>query len=181
MPTLTHKACDDARSLNGLPEDTPDEAIIGIFEQPWAAAQLGPDFLGFMNLYRVCAENAPRSMHIVDIGASTAIQSWFFRDFASYTAVDPSTSARTGGLDFTIMPENAQGLVMDGDSYLDAHPARDDQLVIMSAVPAPSLTDRVIETSPHAIVWYPGSGLRFTDAMTERIAKRYLALSNAHD
>lgn len=161
----THEECNFARRENGLPENTPDAAIIKIFESPWATAQLGPDFLGFMDFYKAVAEVAPKIWHIVDLGCSTGIQSWFFQDFSSYVGVDPTSPDRVGGLGFTLMPEHGHALNMTGQEYLHTFGYPDTRhLVIMSAMPDKNLTEQVLTSSCRAIVWYPGQPVRVRGA-----------------
>lgn len=156
---------------------TPDEAILGVLDQPSACAQLGPEFVGFMHVYEAAARVVPHDMTVVDIGASTAIQGWWFADHAGYVACDlPHTSE--WDLDFTVLPKGSATYEMDGRDFVrEVLPTVRRPFVIVSAVPCDELLDLVATSCPDCLVWYPGHpayahgyGRGAGDALTGTIA-----------
>ena len=150
---------DRIREGASLAPSTPDTAIAGVIEQPAASAEFDMTFMGFMDAYAAASEVLPRNLDIVDVGSSTAIQSWYFADFDSYTAID---LPRRGDddLTFTTLPANARAVFCTGQEFIErclAELTRPD--VICSAVPDESLIELVRSTCENCLIWYPGSAL----------------------
>ena len=150
---------DRIRECASLAPATPGAAIAGVIEQPAASAEFDMTFMGFMDAYAAASETLPRDLDIVDVGSSTAIQSWYFADFASYTAIDLPRWGEDA-LTFTALPENARAVSCTGQEFIEryltelAHP-----YVICSAVPDETLIELVRSTCKDCLIWYPGSEL----------------------
>ena len=57
-------------------------------------ADIGPEFLGFVDIYRNLSLVIPEHFTVLDLGCSYAPQSWYFRNHAKYIGVDVSTQKR---------------------------------------------------------------------------------------
>ena len=148
---------DRIRESASLAPKTPDAAIAGVIEQPAASAEFDMTFMGFMDAYAAASEALPRDLDIVDVGSSTAIQSWYFADFDSYTAVD-LPGRGDDDLTFTTLPENARALSCTGQEFIERHLGElAHPYVICSAVPDKALIELVRSTCEDCLIWYPGS------------------------
>lgn len=146
------------RELADLAPCTPDAAIAGVLDQPGASAQLSYDFLGFMHVYRAAAAVLPKRARIVDFGAATAIQSWYFADFALYTAVQPASRGAGGLAPVRELPACAMVARTSAQEYLETHGVdayRD--FIICSAVPDDDVLGAVRASGAPFIWWYPGA------------------------
>lgn len=149
---------------------TPDAAIAAVLDQPGACAQLSFDFLGFMHVYRAAANVLPRSVRVIDFGAASAIQAWYFVDFASYTAVEPA-SIDEYSLSPAVLPACGRSVRMRAQEFLKTHaidPARD--FIICSAVPDEGVLDAVRASGACYIWWYPGGVMECRGAMAGAVA-----------
>ena len=149
---------------------TPDAAIAAVLDQPGACAQLSFDFLGFMHVYRAAANVLPRSTRVIDLGAATAIQAWYFVDFASYTAVEPA-SIDEYGLSPVGLSACGRSVRMRAQEFLKTHAIDPDRdFIICSAVPDKGVLDAVRASGACYIWWYPGGVMECRGAMAEAVA-----------
>ena len=150
---------DRIRESASLAPATPDAAIAGVIEQPAASAEFDMTFMGFMDAYAAASETLPRDLDIIDVGSSTAIQSWYFADFDSYTAVDLPKRG-DDALTFTALPKNARAVSCTGQEFIERYLGElEHPYVICSAVPDEALIELVRSTCKDCLIWYPGSAL----------------------
>ena len=158
------------RSEACLASATPDAAIAAVLYQPAASAQLSFDFLGFMDIYAAASRVLPRRTRIVDIGASTAIQSWYFADFAAYTAVEPP-SLGDWSLSPGLIPTNARAVRLRAQEFFETESLDEGRdFLICSAVPDDEVLPALQASGCPFIWWYPGQPVRFAGASGAAVA-----------
>ena len=158
------------RSEARLAPATPDAAIAAVLDQPAASAQLSFDFMGFMDIYAAASRALPRRTRIVDIGASTAIQSWYFADFAAYTAVEPP-SLGDWSLSPGLIPTNARAVRLRAQEFFEAVALDEGRdFLICSAVPDDEVLPALQASGCPFIWWYPGQPVRFAGASGAAVA-----------
>ena len=158
------------RSEARLAPATPDAAIAAVLDQPAASAQLSFDFMGFMDIYAAASRALPRRTRIVDIGASTAIQSWYFADFAAYTAVEPP-SLGDWSLSPGLISTNARAVRLRAQEFFEAVALDEGRdFLICSAVPDDEVLPALQASGCPFIWWYPGQPVRFAGASGAAVA-----------
>lgn len=158
------------RELAGLAPGTPDAAIAAVLDQPGASSQLSFDFLGFMHVYEAAARVLPKSARIIDFGASTAIQAWYFADFTAYTAVEPA-SADEYALAPAMLPVCGRVVRLRAQEYLETHSVdRSRDFIICSAVPDEGVLEGVLASGAPFVWWYPGEAVGYRGAWGRDVA-----------
>ena len=158
------------RSEARLAPATPDAAIAAVLDQPAASAQLSFDFLGFMDIYAAASRALPRRTRIVDIGASTAIQSWYFADFAAYTAVEPP-SLGDWSLSPGLIPTNARAVRLRAQEFFETVALDEGRdFLICSAVPDDEVLPALQASGCPFIWWYPDQPVRFAGVSGAAVA-----------
>jgi hypothetical protein len=122
-----------------------------------AACEIGPDFLGFVDIYRNLAEIIPTHYTVVDLGCAYAPQSWYFRAHKKYIGVDLCVTERFAQGNSEHFKGTIRQFINDGLPLLDL----DTSFGICSYVP-PWHDDNaalVRAAFRHCFVYYP-CGLR---------------------
>lgn len=150
----------------------PKEKIDRAFEtSETASAELDYEFLGFEEVYKAVTLFVPKGRIIIDFGCGYAFQSWYFKDYRKYIAVDEGTACAdvldilgTGNSEFYNMriQEFIRKYVRkDRYRFCDIKlknmdwQSVENVFAICSYVPDTEAQRLVRETFPHCLVYYP--------------------------
>lgn len=125
-------------------------------EDYYAAAQIGPDFLGFLDIYWHLACVIPHHWTIVDLGCAYAPQAYLFARHKAYHGVDLGSPAR-------FSTPNTTHYAMSIGAFLDQHGHQFDlkeTFAICSYVPmwGERTTEHIRRHFPNLFVYYPHGG-----------------------
>jgi len=115
------------------------------------SGELEPEFLGFLGPYMQLSRIVSENRVVYDVGCSSAVQAWFFRNHTRYVGIDPGTASDRLHLRNT---EHFRGTLEEG---LRCFPVADDHFTICNYVP-PWYGDceaLVRATFRHLFVFYP--------------------------
>ena len=133
----------------------PDEQIDVVFASGYASAEIGPEFLGFVDVYYHLSKAIPTHFSIVDLGCSYAAQAFLFQEHKKYIGVDISDGPRFSG-------NNTTHFVSRIDDFISNHAPdlKRPIFAICSYVPPWHCDNRKIvrETFENVFVYYPEGG-----------------------
>ena len=150
----------------------PKEKIDRVFQvSETAKSELDCTFLGFENVYKAVTLFVPKNRIIIDFGCGYAFQSWYFKDYRKYIAVDECTAC-ADVLDI-LETGNSEFYHMRIQDFIENHVRKDrygfcdiklknmdwqsveNVFAICSYVPDTDAQRLVRETFPHCLVYYP--------------------------
>lgn len=150
----------DFDEINGqLWEMLPETQIKHVFDNSHASADIGPEFLGFVDIYYYLSKAIPQHFTVIDLGCAYAPQAFFFQDHAAYIGVDMEEGPRFKGTNTTHVVSRIEDFIRN-DAPTIARP----RFAICSYVP-PWGGDNgrtVREYFENIFVFYPEGGERLT-------------------
>jgi hypothetical protein len=126
------------------------------FEQlsEWDHANLDPNFLGFVDIYKQLSEIIPKNRTIIDLGCAYGCQSVFFMDHQQYVGVDIGDHRRVNTPNSIYYRRRiAEWIELILPEYADA-----PLFAICSFVPDPKETAIAREKFPDLFCYYPQHG-----------------------
>ena len=121
-----------------------------------AGADMDYTFMGFEDVYKAVTLFVPKDRTIIDLGCAYASQSYYFKHYKKYIAVDikePDVHFRTKNMEFYEMSiqDFCQKVINEKWNL-------DECFAICSYVPDDEAREMVRKTFPHCLVYYPQRG-----------------------
>lgn len=138
-----------------LCEIIPDEQLDRVFAACGTNANIHGEFMGFVDTYWHLSRILPKDIDIYDFGCAYNAQSFFFKDFKSYHAIEP--------LDGTIIEElfcapNCTIYRCTAGEFLKSHFIRKGAFAIVNYVPdwhGEKVIDLIHENFQNCYTFYP--------------------------
>lgn len=115
-----------------------------------AFAEIGPEFLGFVTVYKHLAAIIPVTRTVYDFGCSYAPQAWYFRNHKAYVGVNPALGAR-------LHLPNTRYFDMTAEEYVATQDCGGNGFAIVNYVPDPKAAAAVKATFKDMFTYYPRS------------------------
>lgn len=135
----------------------PKEQIEEVFN--YERCELGSDFLGFTETYRLLAKLIPKHFMVIDFGCNAAAQCYYFRHHKKYIGVDYDGTPR-------FHFKNTEHVKMEISEYI-AQMAGDMDLscvfAICNYVPDERAKEAIRERFPNLYIFYPAGGWCFSE------------------
>lgn len=145
--------------LKIIPKDQA-ETIFKLFNY-----EIGPEFMGFIDIYRSLSEIIPKHFTVIDFGCSYAPQCFYFEDHKQYVGVDASGCYLPGikTLDIRFEASNTVHYQMTIKEYIDKFRYNTDDVqifAICSYVPPwyGGSVEHVLKAYRNVFTYYPNGG-----------------------
>ena len=139
-----------------LYKNLPIDQVERVFSQK--DVDIGPEFLGFVNIYFHLSKTIPKHWTIVDLGCAYAPQSYYFRNHKEYIGVD------IGGITERFYFKNTKHFLLSISNYIENYTQNINLLetfAICSYVPLWGNDNGLLtrEKFPNCFIYYPHGGL----------------------
>lgn len=132
----------------------PQILIKEVFKKsPEVSAEMDYTFLGFEEVYQRVKKEVPEYMTIIDFGCAYAFQSWYFKDYAGYIAIDSAVPPKKRFIANGTM--HYYGTIQDfiGNFYIDM--IGNPIFAVCSYVPDEEAREMVVKNFRNHYVYYP--------------------------
>ena len=122
--------------------------------------ELGPDFLGFLDIYFDLKEKVPKDFIILDMGCYQAVQAYYFKDYTKYIGIDNAVEN-----EFRLCQKNAEYYLESIQDFIQKRLPKmnldmEKVFAICSYVPSEKAMEMVENTFKYHRVFYPGRDVR---------------------